>query len=230
MFAKNISKLILRDYLKHEYYRKIINYVKDKDVLDVGCVDGDIKVVNVKRLWNHWFIHLLAKRVTGIDIEKNSIRKMKSMGFNALYMSAEEIKFKNKFDVVFGGEVIEHLSNPGLFLLGAKKALKKDGVIVLSTPNTYAVNKIIRVIQLRTNEPPENLAHMMYFTPRNLQALCEKYVLNLIDIDYAHFPFINDTLLNKLNKIACALLGSIFKEQIITVISKGKGFKRIHID
>ena len=218
MFPNYLKQYSVKHYLKYDYYKKIKKYVKDVSVLDIGCVDENIAFANKIRLWNHWFIYKMAKKVIGIDIEKTSLDKMKSMGFNVLTMSAEKINFTNKFNTVFAGELIEHLANPGLFLQKAKRVLTPKGVIVLSTPNTYALNKLVRVFQFRTNNPPENPDHTMYFTPRNLETLCRKCGLKVIKIDYAHFPYTKDSFLSILNKIACRILGEIFKEQIIVVI------------
>jgi 2-polyprenyl-3-methyl-5-hydroxy-6-metoxy-1,4-benzoquinol methylase len=218
MIPKYISQIKIQEYLQHDYYQKISKYLNNKKVLDVGCVDENILLANTRRLWNFWFIYKTAKNVYGIDIERKSIQKMEKMGFQVLTMSAEEINFNNKFDVIFAGELIEHLSNPGLFLQKSKKALKRGGKIVLSTPNTFGINKIVRVIQLWTNEPPENPDHTMYFTPRNLEALAKKCGLKIIKIDYAHFPFTNQSAMSFLNKIVCKILGEKFKEQIIAVL------------
>ena len=58
------------------------------------------------------------------------------MGYNdIIYGDAENFSLGKKFDVVFAGELIEHLSNPGLFLRCAKRHLRENGKLVLTTPN-----------------------------------------------------------------------------------------------
>ncbi len=48
------------------------------------------------------------------------------------------------FDIVYAGEVFEHLYNPDFFLQEASRVLKKGGFIILSTPNLSAwFNRII---------------------------------------------------------------------------------------
>lgn len=212
----------VEEYLKLDYYKRILPYIKDKKVLDVGCTGHDLLskrvYANEYRLWNHWFIYKMAKKVVGIDIEEKSVRVMNGVGFNAKVMDAEDISFDEKFDVVFAGELIEHLPNPGLFLKSAQKVLKPNGVIVLSTPNTFSASKIIRVMQGRTNEPPENSDHTMYFTPQRLDKLAEKCGLEILKVDYSFFPFAKQTILNRLNQLVCKLLGDKFKEQILAVL------------
>lgn len=217
-----VNSFPIDDYLKLEYYKKILPYIKDKKVLDVGCTGHDLLskrvYANEYRLWNHWFIYKMAKQTIGIDIEEKSVRAMNKLGFNVRVMDAEHIRFNEKFDVVFAGELIEHLPNPGLFLKAAQKVLKPNGLIVLSTPNTFSANKIIRVMQMMTNDPPENPDHTMYFTPQRLDMLAKKCGLRLSEIDYSFFPFAKKTILISLNQFVCNFLGDKFKEQILVVL------------
>lgn len=218
MRKNTFFKYDINDYLKHDYYQKIKEYLEDRDILDVGCVGHNFVYANINRLWNHWFVCMVGKSVLGIDIEKESVNQMKMLGFNVKVESAEDINYRNHFDTIFAGELIEHLPNPGKFLINAKKALKPGGTIVLSTPNTYGLNKIIRAIQFRTNQPPENTDHTMYFTPKNLESLANKCGLRLIKVEYAYFPFVKESLLVKLNKLGCKILGDKFKEQILVIL------------
>jgi len=51
----------------------------------------------------------------------------------------------NFFDTVVAGEVIEHLENPEKFLNEARRVLKDDGIIIITTPNKKSlVNRIFR--------------------------------------------------------------------------------------
>ena len=53
----------------------------------------------------------------------------------------------NEFDVVFCGEVIEHLFSPDALLEDLRGALRRDGVLVLSTPNlAYWANRLLLVV------------------------------------------------------------------------------------
>lgn len=216
--AFNITNHTISDYLKTEYYQKIAPLIKNKSVLDVGCIDHDISKAGNERLWNHYFIKELSKQCFGIDIEKKSIEKIKKLGYEVAVMDAERMSFNNKFDVVFAGELIEHLISPGSFLQSAKRALKKDGIIILTTPNTFSVNRLVRVFQKFTNDPPANLDHTMYFTPKTISTLIKKTGMKVVSIDYSFFPFFQDTLLIKLNKLMCGMLGDRFKEQLIVVL------------
>ncbi len=220
MLDKTKFEKPLSEYLCHDYYRKISPYIRDKNVLDVGCVDHDIERANHDRPWNHWFIYKLAKNSLGIDVEEKSIRVMSKAGFNVKVMDAENINFINKFDTIFAGELIEHLPNPGVFLKRCSKALTKGGKIILTTPNTYSVPRLVRVFQLMTNDPPVNPDHTLYLTPKTVTTLAQKCGLKISKIDYAHYPFSGNNLFAALNKIVCNILGNKFKGQMLVFIEK----------
>lgn len=125
----------------------IAEQVRNKDVLDVGpCGFSWMTRPNwFERDWVHVIIVRNARSVLGIDTYKKGIERAKKFGYhNIIYGDAENFELDRKFDVVFAGELIEHLSNPGLFLHCAKKHLRSDGKLVLTTPNARHPQRWIR--------------------------------------------------------------------------------------
>lgn len=110
--------------------------VRGRDVLDVGFVDM------FRTLYLHKEISRVAK-VTGIDTDSDGIKKGKHEGLDVYLMDAEKIKFNKKFDAVVACDVVEHLNNFGLFLVGAWKHLKTDGELIITTnnPNYWRLNE-----------------------------------------------------------------------------------------
>lgn len=112
--------------------------VKDKDVLDVGSCGFSwrINLEWFRKEWIHSIIKENARSVLGIDISKRGIERARKFGYHDIvYANAENFDLGRRFDVIFAGELIEHLSNPGLFLRCARKHLRKCGKLVLTTPN-----------------------------------------------------------------------------------------------
>lgn len=168
-------------------YEIIKSIVNGKNVLDVGCVDHDYEdsVKNKKDEWLHGFISRHAKSVTGIDTEKNEIRKIRNEGYRCLYGDAENIRLKKKFDVVIAGEIIEHLSNPGKFLDSVRRHLKKGGKLVLTTPNPYFFKYIIKVIFLGKAFLKED--HTCMYDPQTLSFLLKKHGFIVDDMYWINF-------------------------------------------
>jgi len=94
----------------------ISKYAYGKRILDLGCV-GE----GPSPSWLHFSLVQWGKEVLGVDIDKTKINRLRKLGYNVICGNAERIKINKKFDVVIAGELIEHLSNPGLFLENIKK-------------------------------------------------------------------------------------------------------------
>jgi len=84
--------------------------------LDVGCED--------------YHFHLEGYHVARCDIKPQDLPNFKIVDLNKRWDYPDE-----SFHVIRACEVIEHLENPWHFFREAKRVLKPDGVLVLSTPN-----------------------------------------------------------------------------------------------
>jgi 2-polyprenyl-3-methyl-5-hydroxy-6-metoxy-1,4-benzoquinol methylase len=93
------------------------------------------------------------------------------------------------YDVVFAGDLIEHLSNPGQFLECSHRNLVSDGRLVLSTPNTCSFAKLARVVARRTNETPVNPEHTCYYTPQTLTHLASRHGVRLVEVKYCELDY-----------------------------------------
>lgn len=120
--------LLEKGKIKHEYYPIIKPYIIDKLVLDCGCAQHGIEhIKKSKKSFVHGFLLNFSKELIGIDINKKAVEDLNKIGFNEIkYMNVENMDFSNEyFDTIYAGELIEHLSNPGLFLENCNKYLKK---------------------------------------------------------------------------------------------------------
>jgi len=101
--------------------------------------------------------------------------------------------YENVYDYLFFGDVIEHLKDPLTVLIKAKKLLKKDGKIFISTPNIAHIS--IRLELLLGNFEYENMGildntHLKYFTLNSLKKLVSDggYSLDRVDASTNDFP------------------------------------------
>ncbi len=103
------------------------NRVHPINILDVGCGWGN-------------FLEIAKKNNIpgrGIDISAESIKICLAKKLNCQKITIEELvnKEKNKYTVLTGFQMIEHLTNPLAFLKAAYFLLKPDGLLLLTTPN-----------------------------------------------------------------------------------------------
>ena len=165
--------------------QKLLSHVTGPDVLDIGCAGHLPKPGSP--YWLHGKLREKFPNIVGVDLNEVNVEVLKKQGFRDLYVaSAESFELGKKFDTIVSGELIEHLSNPGLFLLQCKKHIKPDGRIVLSTPYVFSLFSFIYAF-LKFPDTCENKEHAVWFCPRTLTELS-----NRSGFDVIHWELIED--------------------------------------
>jgi SAM-dependent methyltransferase len=100
----------------------ILDHSKNKDLLDIGCMGRTDKY----KLWPQ--VKAVARTYTGIDIQSPTSP-------DVVQGNMETYDFGRTFDVVVAGDVLEHVSNQGLFLENIRRHLRQDGILIMTTPN-----------------------------------------------------------------------------------------------
>jgi len=168
----------------------IEQYVKDKKVLDIGPAELTGTTNRDKLEWAIWpRINSFAKIVVGLEENEEQVLALKKMGYDVRLGDAESFDLKETFDVIVAGELIEHLSNPGLFLECAKSHLKSDGLIILTTPNRFSVTVFISA--MRRNRIPKYdkpiAKHVAYYDENCLRDLLSRHGFSKINISYYEY-------------------------------------------
>ncbi len=107
----------------------IINMLpKNADILEIGSATG----LFLKCMDSFGF------KSTGIDLCKDSVEYgKKRYGVNLINGRLEDIELKNNsFDFIHFSHLLEHLNDPVTFLRKINDLLKKDGIALLTTPNS----------------------------------------------------------------------------------------------
>ena len=128
-------------------------------VLDIGCGGGLLAEPMAR----------LGATVTGIDVTKTATEAAthhaKKAGLNIDYRccTAEELASTGTtFDVIYASEVIEHVTNRGLFVDAIADMLDPNGVVIVTTINRslpallfakFALEYVVRLVPTGTHDP-----------------------------------------------------------------------------
>jgi methionine biosynthesis protein MetW len=186
---------------------------RGKKVLDVGCGDGYISEMIIQR----------ENKVHGIEISKNSIEKVKNKEINVYEIDLNS-DWKNSiqevYDVVFAGEIIEHIFDTDRFLENIRSVLSPQGSLILTTPNIASLGRRLLLL-LGSNPIIEVTArecdagHIRYFTFQSIRKLLREHGFVVSD-------FSSDFVtLNFLGTMRSSLLARLFPKLGRTIIVKG---------
>lgn len=129
----------------------------DDIVLDIGFWGQAIKISDPS--WPHKILLKHALEVYGTDLHYDESQLEHKERYKRA--SAESFSFDITFDVIFAGDIIEHLSNPGTFLEVALRHLKPNGRLIITTPNCFSLFTLLE--HVFKGDPVGNKDHTMYF-------------------------------------------------------------------
>ena len=158
---------------RNDYLKAVI---KGGAVLHVGCSDFPIteERINEKNLL-HGFLQETAREMIGIDLSEEGVAIMKRHGYDDVQvMDAEDMKFSRTFDFIVAGDVLEHISNPGLFLRSVGGLLSRNGELIVGVPSAFTFNNLKPWFLGREQVHAD---HVFYFSPKTLAGLCGRFGL-----------------------------------------------------
>ncbi len=109
--------------------------IKAENMLDVGCGNG-IYGLAIKEAFG-------VKELYGVDIGGKVLEEAQKQSIKTAQVNLDNTDLPYQgdyFDVVFMGEVIEHMANPDKALSEIFRVLKPNGYFILSTPNIACWN------------------------------------------------------------------------------------------
>lgn len=120
-------------------YNKIMPFIRPNKgkLLDVGCGLGT---------WASYLKSKLSFEIYGIEMSPDSLEVAKK---NGLSMKLSDIENKwpyssSSFEMVSAIQLVEHLLNTDIFFQESHRVLKRDGYLLITTPNLASwLNRII---------------------------------------------------------------------------------------
>ncbi|MDQ4121813.1 MAG: class I SAM-dependent methyltransferase [Acidobacteriota bacterium] len=174
-----------------------VKYLKDrargKKVLHLGCTDYPFtEQVIANKMLLHFELAKIADELYGFDFDERGIEILKEHGtknlFRADLESLQEVPLNKTFDVIIAGEMIEHLSNPGLFLRGIQRFMNPQTNLIITTINAYCGMRMF-TYGLRGRggaHEPVHPDHVAYYSFSTLKVLVERH-----DLKVKRFAFYN---------------------------------------
>lgn len=122
-------------------------YKKDLELINRYFKGGKILDIGANPFHLTFCLKQLGFEVTGVDINPylfKSFLDKHNLVIKKTNIETEELPFKtNTFDFIIFNEVFEHLRiNPIFTLKEINRVLKPGGILLLTTPNLYAIHKI----------------------------------------------------------------------------------------
>jgi 2-polyprenyl-3-methyl-5-hydroxy-6-metoxy-1,4-benzoquinol methylase len=162
-------------------------YCRDKKVLDIG---GGEHILEYSQLesWEHATLVRVAQSVLGIDNDEKLVAQLVKEGHNFICVDAtSEMDLGERFDVIYIGDVIEHVDSPVNLIRFAKRHLSAGGLIIVTTPNPYLhANRYYRLrsFQKLNGYMNVNMQHICWVTPFNMLEICRRADLELKQLLY----------------------------------------------
>jgi len=152
----NLMKLGLKDIGFDEFYKKGVN---GRRFLDIGCATGLLLNYLSRKGW----------KVHGVEICRASAEYgIKNFNLDIFIGTLEEASFpSNYFDVVHFSHLIEHVPDPLSLLIEVRRIVKKDGHIILTTPNVHGFQARVSGRKWRSAIPD----HIFLFSKKSMRKI-----------------------------------------------------------
>ena len=169
---------------ENQILRRIKKFKSKGKLLDVGAGSG----ILVEAATQKGF------KAKGIEPSKWLAEKGKSRGINIIQGVLSESTKDEKFDVITIIDVLEHVDEPLKLLLDVSERLRNDGIGVLVVPNVESFAAKL----LRWKWWHFRVAHIGYFSKKNVRIALEKVGLRTIKIENSKWYFSINYLASRL--------------------------------
>lgn len=150
----------------------LLREVTGRRVVHLGCVDDRLTESRLDAgLLLHARFAEVASSLVGVDISEPGIELLRERVPGAYEVGDVQalatVPLPNEVDVVVASELIEHLPNPGLFLVGLRDLLAARGATgIITTPNAYGWVSFAKLARRRRE--PTHPDHVLVYSPYTL--------------------------------------------------------------
>jgi len=163
------------------YFRLMNSYFLTGRVLDIGCGIGSFMYAAKKNGWQAF----------GVDIGP-AISIAKEHNLSVVKGRLQEASFpENYFDVVSMFDVIEHICDLNQLMATIRKNLRKDGLLLIKTPNLGALTAKLLKQNWSALQP---LDHLVLFSSKTIKSYLKNNgfaVLHSESLDFNFFEILD---------------------------------------
>jgi ubiquinone/menaquinone biosynthesis C-methylase UbiE len=168
----------------------ILDHCVGRRVLHLGCVgetdvspEVKIEAFRSKRVL-HPRLMEVAREVVGVDLDAATIKLIRSKldTGNLVIGDVEHLEncaIDGTFDVIVCGDLVEHLTSPGLMLEGMKRFMTPESSVIMSTPNQFS---LLANIRFSLGSYREGAEHVTVFSKLTLTHLLERHGYQLREL------------------------------------------------
>lgn len=194
---------------------KIMKSLKPGRMLDIGCSNGE---------WaTYWTT--LGWECSGVDIDRNHVEIARERGIDAKHcdLNNAPLPFGDQsFDLIFAGEVIEHLVDTDGFLRELQRCVRPSGLVLITTPNLVSFENRVRILlgiyPIWVNYNLAGSGHVRAYTPRVLKRQLREHGFQVVVHKGNWVPFVPQRFLNDVNMPALAITGDMFPSLSMDII------------
>ncbi|MGH9177588.1 MAG: class I SAM-dependent methyltransferase [Acidimicrobiales bacterium] len=162
-------------------FEAVAPYLAGWSVLDVGCASRFGRPD-----WVHGLVASCAREAVGIDLDAEKVSAIAATGHDVHVADARHFDLGRTFEVVFAGELIEHLDDVRGFLRSVRRHLRGDGRLVLTTPSTFYLANFVYRLRGSARVHPE---HTCWFCASTIRQVLATNGFTVTHLDYVgHQP------------------------------------------
>ncbi len=178
-----------------KFIRRYLGDIKGLNILECGIAKGGVADLLKNEGANCFGVDINPRNIEGVNIKQADLNR----GFP---------EFGIKFDVIFVGEVIEHLFDDVKFVKDCKNLLKPNGLLIITVPNLlFSANRLLMLFGQMPKYFVYAPFHYHIYNKKTIENLIKQEGFEILKTISSHILF--STRRNKLGRIF-EILGDVF--------------------